>query len=91
MLLGGHFEHFWALSSYICGVGVWKVLFVASDMSVGLTVLNTLSCVRIRVFSKQSSLDILLIQQNTPTGASTNPNNFDLNKNLNMNLIQIET
>ena len=23
---------------------------------------------------------------NTPTGASTNPKNFDLNKNLNMNL-----
>ena len=30
---------------------------------------------------------------NTPTGASTNPKNFDLNKNLNMNLIsnEIET
>ena len=27
----------------------------------------------------------------TQTGASTNPKNFDLNKNLNMNLIQIET
>ena len=26
-------------------------------------------------------------QGNTPTGASTNPKNFDLNKNLNMNLI----
>ena len=25
--------------------------------------------------------------ENTPTGASTNPNNFDLNKNLDMNLI----
>ena len=31
---------------------------------------------------------ILLIKlMNTPTGASTNPKNFDLNKNLNMNLI----
>ena len=29
--------------------------------------------------------------KNTPTGASTNPKNFDLNKNLNMNLIWIET
>ena len=27
------------------------------------------------------------IKENTPTGASTNPKNFDLNKNLNMNLI----
>ena len=26
------------------------------------------------------------IEKNTPTGASTNPKNFDLNKNLNMNL-----
>ena len=31
------------------------------------------------------------ISENTPTGASTNPKNFDLNKNLNMNLILIET
>ena len=30
-------------------------------------------------------------KQNTPTGASTNPKNFDLNKNLNLNLIQFET
>ena len=29
--------------------------------------------------------------RNTPTGASTNPKNFDLNKNFNLNLIQIET
>ena len=29
--------------------------------------------------------------KNTPTGALTNPKNFDLNNNLNMNLIQIET
>ena len=28
---------------------------------------------------------------NTPTGAWTNPKNFDLNKNFNMNLISIET
>ena len=27
----------------------------------------------------------------TPTGASTNPKNFDLKKNLNLNLIQFET
>ena len=26
-------------------------------------------------------------KKNTPTGASTNPKNFDLSKNLNMNLI----
>ena len=26
-------------------------------------------------------------KQNTPTGASTNPKNFDLNKNLNLILI----
>ena len=31
---------------------------------------------------------ILAIEQNTPTGASTNPKNLDLNKNL--NLIEIE-
>ena len=31
------------------------------------------------------------IKLHTPTGASTNPKNFDLNKNLNMNLILIET
>ena len=29
--------------------------------------------------------------RNTPTEASTNPKNFNLNKNLNMNLIYIET
>ena len=29
--------------------------------------------------------------KNTPTGASTNPKNFDLNKNLNLNLTQFET
>ena len=29
----------------------------------------------------------ITINVNTPTGASTNPKNFDLNKNLNMNLI----
>ena len=33
----------------------------------------------------------VLIYGNTPTGASTNPKNFDLNKNLNLNLIQFET
>ena len=27
------------------------------------------------------------IKENTPTGASTNPKNFDLNKNLTMNMI----
>ena len=30
-------------------------------------------------------------KKNTPTGAFTNPKNFDLKKNLNMNLISIET
>ena len=30
-------------------------------------------------------------KRNTPDGASTNPKNFNLNKNLNMNLILIET
>ena len=28
-----------------------------------------------------------ILVMNTPTGASTNPKNFNLNKNLNMNLI----
>ena len=28
--------------------------------------------------------------KNTPTGASTNPKNFDLNKNLNLIIIEIE-
>ena len=36
--------------------------------------------------SKKTNED-LNKQANTPTGASTNPKNFDLNKNLNMNLI----
>ena len=31
--------------------------------------------------------DWAVIDRNTPTGASTNPKNFDLNKNLTMNLI----
>ena len=33
---------------------------------------------------------VLQKQKNKPTGASTNPKNFDLNKNSNMNLIKIE-
>ena len=33
----------------------------------------------------------ITVKWNTPTGALTNPKNFDLNKNLSMNLIQIKT
>ena len=32
-------------------------------------------------------LDKMIVNDNTPTGASTNPKNFDLNKNLNLTLI----
>ena len=43
--------------------------------------------------SKWALNEILMsfLKMNTPTGASANPKNFDSNKNLNMNLIQIET
>ena len=36
---------------------------------------------------KNQTLFVLVKSMNTPTGASTNPKNFDLNKNLNMNQI----
>ena len=36
-------------------------------------------------------LEKTIFKRNTPTGASPNPKNFDLKKNLKMNLIRIET
>ena len=43
--------------------------------------------IRIRRSIFGMKLPILTKKQNTPTGDSTNPKNFDLNKNLNLNLI----
>ena len=42
---------------------------------------------RLKRSLKAKSRPIPRLKENTPTGASTNPKNFDLNKNWNMNLI----
>jgi len=48
-------------------------------------------CVVISIATRQYHAQGTNKRENTPTGASTNPKNFALNKNLTMNMIWIET
>ena len=56
------------------------------DFDVGFVNWAGLHEIRVKDDNRQTQL-LKLEQLNTPTGASTNPKNFDLTMNLNRNLI----
>ena len=70
---------------------MWQIVFDGKKTSEGTMSITEAAIYKqldkgLPVYSKYC-LNFVLSNRNTPTGASTNPKNFNLNKNLNMNLI----